>query len=303
MALQVTALRLVLTGAMTLMVGSGFVGGAHASTTVAVPHVRAVTAAVLAWRHAAVSVVPIGYSSLGRAMIARRQGSPDAPIVVLLLGQTHGDEPRGIDVVRETRRLNFPEGVQVWTINTMNPDGSVAHTRVNGRHVDLNRNFPYLWRANPSTATYFPGLRAGSELETRAVMTFLNQLRPDLVMSLHQAFRAIDVGPVKARRWVELLSAATGLPVKNVPCNGACRGTMTGWYNATFQGSAVTVELPRRVSMTQAQIYARAVRTVSAALVAATPTLSPSGLPTPTGSPTPSVTPVPTLSAMASPAG
>jgi protein MpaA len=302
MALHTTSWRLGLAVAMTLVVSSGCVVGAHATNSASLPRVKTVTSEVLAWRHAAASTVTIGHSAAGRALVALRQGSPDAPNVVVLLGQTHGNEPRGIDVVREARRLVFPDGVQVWTISTMNPDGSVARTRVNARHVDLNRNFPYLWHANPNTATYFPGVRAASEPETKALMAFLNQLRPDLVVSLHQAFRAIDVGPSKARRWVDLLSIATGLPIKNVPCNGVCRGTMTGWYNASFEGAAITAELPRRVSATQAQIYARAVRTVAAALVAANPAPAPSGSPMPTGTPTPSVTPVPPTTGSPSPA-
>ena len=302
MALHMTSWRLVLAVALMLMVSSGYVVGAHATNSASLPRVKTVTSEVLAWRHAAASTVTIGHSATGRALVALRQGSPDAPNVVVLLGQTHGNEPRGIDVVREARRLVFPDGVQVWTISTMNPDGSMARTRVNARHVDLNRNFPYLWHANPNTATYFPGVRAASEPETKALMAFLNQLRPDLVVSLHQAFRAIDVGPSKARRWVELLSSTTGLPLKNVPCNGVCRGTMTGWYNASFEGAAITAELPRRVSATQAQIYARAVRTVAAALVAANPAPAPSGSPMQTGTPTPSVTPVPPMTGSPSPA-
>ena len=301
MALKRFSSRLVIPSLLVMMVSAVFITSGFEPTQAssAPVLVRGVTSDVLAWRHAAPATLTIGHSVAGRSMVARRQGLSDAPKVIVLIGQMHGDEPRGPDVVREVRRLAFPPTVQVWTISTMNPDGSAAHTRVNAHRVDLNRNFPFMWKANASSATYFPGSRAASEPETQTIMSFLNELRPDLVVSLHQAFRAIDLGPAKARPWIEILSARTHLPIKDVPCNGICRGTMTGWYNATFVGAAMTVELPRNVSAKQAQIYARAVRSVAVALgtqvpqPSPTPSLSPSSTPSPNGSPTPSVTPAP----------
>ncbi len=286
--------------ALVATLTAGLVTSGLVPTIASTSSQRGVTADVVSWRHSAPATLTIGHTVTGRAIIAHRQGSPDSTSVILVLGQMHGNEPRGVDVVREVRRLGFPMGVQVWTISTMNPDGSAAHTRVNARHVDLNRNFPHLWKATTS-ATYFPGKRASSEPETIAVIAFLNNLRPDVIISLHQAFRSVDLGPAKARRWVDILSATTGLPIKDVPCNGVCHGTMTGWYNATFRGAAITVELPHQVTLKQAQIYARAVHAVSMALIASvpaptptptpTPTPSPTGSASPSGTPTPSVTP------------
>jgi hypothetical protein len=272
----------------------------------------------MAWRHSAPAELTIGRSARGRILVARRQGSAQAPVVIFVLGQMHGDEPRGIDVVREVRSLSFPMDVQVWSMSTMNPDGLIAGTRVNAHHVDLNRNFPFHWRANPGSKTYFPGTRPVSEPETRAVIEFLDHLRPDVVLSFHQAFRAIDAGPMKAQPWVQLMSQSTGLPIKDVPCHGPCSGTMTSWYNDGYLGAAVTVELPRHVNRHQAQIYARAVYQVSLALltcrakqsadpspsvstspatspsVSPSPSMSPSVSTSPSPDPTPSVTSVPT---------
>jgi len=296
--------RVSLICALLAAASMGFLTSGLMPTLASTSSQRGVTAGVLSWRHTAPATITVGHSTTGRAIIARRQGSPDAMSVILVLGQMHGNEPRGLDVVREVRRLGFPRGVQVWTISTMNPDGSAAHTRVNARNVDLNRNFPHLWKATTSS-TYFPGKHPASEPETTAMIAFLNQLRPDVIISFHQAFRSVDLGPAKARRWVDILSAATGLPIKHVPCNGLCRGTMTGWFNSTFVGSAITVELPHQVTLRQAQIYARAVRSLSMASATETPTPSPSPTPSPTsspsptgsaspsGSPTPSVTSVP----------
>lgn len=292
---------IVATGAaLSVALGSVFLAGVFLEPTQATAvQPRAATTTVLAWREAAPSKLTIGTSTSGRPIVAIRQGPADAPNVLLVLGQMHGSEPRGRDVVREVRRLKFPAGVQVWTISSMNPDGGVAGTRTNAHGVDLNRNFPFQWRANPRSHTYYPGRRPASEPETAAMLTFLNELRPDVILSFHQAFRAIDVGPAKASSWAGIMSARTNLPIHKIPCHGPCSGTMTGWFNANFTGSAITVELPRNVSLVQAQIYARAVGAVAAALAnqstpaSPTPSSSVSASVTPTTSvtPAPSVTP------------
>ncbi|MGE3812846.1 MAG: M14 family zinc carboxypeptidase [Candidatus Nanopelagicales bacterium] len=220
------------------------------------------TAATRIWRAESPSVVRIGTSVRGRAIVARRQGPADAPYALLVLGQMHGSEPAGRRVVERVRALRAPGSVQVWTISTMNPDGSVAGTRRNARGVDLNRNFPHRWAPTYTSRIYFPGTSAASEPETRAMMRFLDQLRPDLVVSLHQAFNSVDLGNPKTRAWAARLAAAFGLPTRTVPCRGPCAGTLTGWYNTTYAGFAVTVELPATVPDAAARRYARAALSV-----------------------------------------
>ncbi len=170
----------------------------------------------------------------------------------------HGNEPKGRAVVSALRHLEAPRDVQVWTISTMNPDGARAHSRYNSRGVDLNRNFPNHWRRGATA--YNAGRSAASERETRVMMRFLDRLRPDLVLSLHQAYRSIDDGNPKARGWVHRIAPVFRLPVVTVPCRGPCVGTMMGWYNATYVGFGVTVELPpsRVVTAARAERYARA---------------------------------------------
>jgi predicted deacylase len=224
-----------------------------------------------AWRAKAPATVLVGRSVQGRAIVATRQGPATAPIVLLVLGQMHGSEPRGRDVVAAVRRLAPPSQVQVWSIVSMNPDGAARGSRTNAHGVDLNRNFPYLWSPRYTNRTpFWPGRAPASEPEVRAMMALLDRLRPDLVVSLHQHFNAVDLGTGKVRTWSLRLSAAMHLRAVDVPCStGPCYGTMTAWFNHAYPAVGVTVELPLSVSASLAAAYARAILQVGAMLVPA----------------------------------
>jgi protein MpaA len=238
------------------------------------PHsARTVDDLARAWRAAAPATVVVGRSVLGRTIVATRQGPGTAPYVLLVLGQMHGSEPRGRDVVASVRRLAPPAQVQVWTITTMNPDGAARGRRTNARGVDLNRNFPVAWSGRTSNRTYFwPGPAPASEPEARAMMVFLDRVRPDLVVSLHQHFDAVDLSSGRIRTWSLRLAAALRLRARVVPCStGPCTGTMTQWFNHEHLGAAVTVELPLAVSSALSAFYARGILRVAAALVPPSP--------------------------------
>jgi predicted deacylase len=270
-------------------------------TVAAAPALKGVTPEVRAWRADAPVQVAVGTSVRGRPFVARRQGPADAPYAVLVLGQMHGSEPRGRAVVRELRRLAPPGQVQVWSIVTMNPDGGRVGTRRNARQVDLNRNFPNRWRPTFTDRIYYPGPREASEPETRAFMAFADRLRPDLIVSFHQAYRSVDIGNPKTRTWSRRLARALGLPMTVVPCRGPCAGTLVGWYNARYTGYAVTVELPARVPEARARRYARATVGVAGMLAPQSPP-TPTPTPTPTGSGSPSTSPTPSATNTPTPA-
>lgn len=124
-------------------------------------------------------------------------------------------------------------------------------------------------------------------------MAFADRLRPDLIVSFHQAFRSVDAGNPKTRTWSRRLARALDLPMTMVPCRGPCAGTMIGWYNARYAGYAVTVELPARVPDRRARRYARATLVVARMLATDQP---PAPSPTPTPSPSGSAIPSPSVS-------
>jgi beta-N-acetylhexosaminidase len=197
-----------------------------------------------------------GRSVDGERIVAVRQGDPDAPVRVLVTGSIHGDESAGVAVVRRLRRMVPLAGVQLWTVRTANPDGLRRGTRRNARGVDLNRNFPTRWRAGPHDGNY-PGPRAASEPETRAMMRIVRRIHPDVSIHYHQPFgivyRTDGMPPAVLRAY----SRRSGLPVERRP---RLNGTLTGWQNATFPRTTAFVVEFGAAAPTPAQVrrHARA---------------------------------------------
>src|SRR6185436_8846194 len=85
------------------------------------------------------------------------------------------------------RLADVPDGVELWLVRSMNPDGQAHQPRHNADGVDLNRNFAQNWGpvAEPGNWQY-AGPGPASEPETQ-VMTELGQaVHPDLVLWYHQ---------------------------------------------------------------------------------------------------------------------
>jgi len=188
---------------------------------------------------AALASLVIGHSAQGREIRATRVGEDGARVNVLVVGDVHGNEPAGEAIVARLRRAR-PDGVTLWLVRTGNPDGRAASTRQNARGVDLNRNFPWRWRPG-ARGTYFPGPRAGSEPETRALMRLVKRVRPQLGIYYHQhlgiTVRAGGADPAVQREYAR----RTGLPLRSLP---DYRGTAIGWQNHLIRdGSAFVVEL------------------------------------------------------------
>jgi protein MpaA len=188
---------------------------------------------------AALASLVIGHSAQGREIRATRVGGEGAAVNVLVVGDVHGNEPAGEAIVRALRSARV-DGVTFWLVRTGNPDGRAAGTRQNARGVDLNRNFPWRWRGG-ARGTYFPGPKAGSEPETRALMRLVRRVRPQLAIYYHQhlgiTVRAAGADPAVQREYAR----RTGLPLRSLP---DYRGTAIGWENHLIRdGSAFVVEL------------------------------------------------------------
>jgi protein MpaA len=179
----------------------------------------------------------IGQSASGRPIRATRIG--DGPVAMLVVGCIHGNERAGRAVVKRLRGSTAPAGVTLWLIDLANPDGCLANTRQNAHGVDLNRNFPYRWKALPR-GTYYSGPRALSEPESRALQAFIARVRPTISIWYHQHARLVDsYGDARiARRYARLV----GLPYKFFY---AAPGSITRWQVHTYPSSTgIVVELP-----------------------------------------------------------
>lgn len=196
--------------------------------------------------------VTIGTSYLGRPIVAVQiQDSPHRPVIAI--GSIHGDESMGLEVVERLRNSpDIPEGLNLWIIPTVNPDGLAASVRGNARGVDLNRNFATDdWRFVGQGSEKYSGEAAASEVETRAVQQFVLEQQPLLVVWWHQFGYYVDEQRTVAnfdliRRFSEL----TGLPITDVGCGSTpCVGNATVFINSNIEGaSSFVVELPRDVS-------------------------------------------------------
>jgi hypothetical protein len=85
-----------------------------------------------------------------------------------------------------TRRLVLgcpPAHADVWIVRNLNPDGVARGTRLNGRGVDLNRNFPAGWRRSGRRwDAEYSGPRPLSEPETRAARKLVRFVRPKITI-------------------------------------------------------------------------------------------------------------------------
>lgn len=140
---------------------------------------------------------------------------------LLILAAIHGDEAETTVALSEALRC-IPEGsLEAAVILCGNPDGFVRGTRGNARGVDLNRNFPtsnwseqpvyYKSRAaDPRDQALSTGTRAGSEPETGALLSLIDDLKPRAVISIHSALGCVDDSAASALG--RQLSDRTGLP-------------------------------------------------------------------------------------------
>ncbi len=208
---------------------------------------------------AANGAISVASSHQQRSIFAVRRGaklSEPSATRVLILGAVHGDELTagwlalqwaGFDVPRSPKR-----DYAVLHVPITNPDGvfETKPSRVNGRGVDLNRNFPTPnWKAesakwwNEKTKRdprRFPGNTAASEHETRYVMRVIETFQPTVVVSIHAPLGVLDYdgGGLPPQRigsiWLDMLGIYPG---------------SLGHYASRIRGVPVlTVELPHAIN-------------------------------------------------------
>jgi len=182
-----------------------------------------------------------GRSAGGRPLRVVGLGNRSSDRSVLVVGCIHGDECAGTAVTRHLLRGAPSAASMLWIVPNLNPDGRALRTRLNGRGVDLNRNFPSQWRPFQRRGDpQYSGPKPLSEPESRAIARFIRQQRPDVTIWFHQPqaiVRAWGPSVPAARRYARL----AGEPFRRIRWP---HGTAPNWQNHRFRGtSSFVVEL------------------------------------------------------------
>jgi protein MpaA len=112
----------------------------------------------------------------------------------LMWAAIHGEEVVTLQAAHHLMRTVHADDACAVIVPALNPDGVLAGTRQNARGVDLNRNFPTATWATTPTPTFWstspnrvperrtqlssPGTGPGSEPETQAIMSLVQELEP-----------------------------------------------------------------------------------------------------------------------------
>lgn len=184
----------------------------------------------------------LGRSLEGRPIRAWRIGNPRSPRRVLVVGCIHGNECAGMRVTQQLGSLTRPVAVDLWAIQSLNPDGLAHGTRGNARGVDLNRDF-----------------LAATQRETRIARRLVLRLKPDATIWYHQpqaVVRAWGPSRTAARRYARL----AGEPYRSLEWPP---GSASRWLNSIGLVSFVVELPPGDLPVESALRHARAVLELS----------------------------------------
>lgn len=140
--------------------------------------------------------------------------------------------------------------ITLYILPDLNPDGEARshdkYGRLNSNGVDLNRNFPFNWQANWDLAgcwNYLPtsgGSKAGSEPETRALMSFIESHNIEALISYHSAALGIfpggDPWDANSVRFAKAIASVSSYLFP--PIDTGCKYTGTLADYAASRGSA-----------------------------------------------------------------
>lgn len=192
-----------------------------------------------------IQTIVFGKSVLGADLIAFRLGTPGGR-VVLIIGNIHGDEQKGADITRLLRSSPIPPGIDLFVVDTFNPDGMAVPMRQNANGVDLNRNFPTGWAYIPRSATngQYSGEAPSDQPETVAMQNLVNLIKPEITVFYHQDANRVSLGGARKEIPAEY-ARLVGLSTGSTPCTQGCTGTAGTFVNAAVPGgTAFLVELP-----------------------------------------------------------
>jgi protein MpaA len=184
---------------------------------------------------------------------------------VLVVGVIHGNEADGVAIVDRLAVEPVPDGVELWLVRSMNPDGQARHDRQNAHAVDLNRNFPENWDVLGEPGVWeYGGTGPASEPETQAIVAFGDSVQPNVILWYHQDLFRIAPGSGRSGQIRTRYAELAGLPIVNIT-GGTYTGTASQWSRSVIpqDGVGITVELGPTVSEAEVVAHVNAVHTIA----------------------------------------
>ncbi len=196
---------------------------------------------------------------------------------IMILGSIHGDEISSVSICFRWLELlkSQPENSELkknhfFIAPLINIDGYIVRprTRTNANKVDINRNFKTglwdsqaiaLWKLkSKSDPRRFPGSAGGSEVETQLIQKWIEEYKPDLIISVHAPYGLIDHdGPMHFES-----KNPTNLPVKTL---GAFPGSLGQYAGVEKSIPVVTVELKTAMQVPDQKMIEKLLEFVSTA--------------------------------------
>ncbi len=203
----------------------------------------------------------IGTSVAGRPMQVYSFGEGDTyrMLIAGIHGGYEGNTIRLADQliqILHTRPDLIPEGITLYILRALNPDGEARSSsykgRVNENLVDLNRNWPSHWqKAWPLegcwTYTYVTGgTHPASEPEVKALMNFLITYQVEALINYHSAALGIFPGgqppDTASLSLAETIATVSDYPYPPIDTGCMYTGQLIDW--ASDQGiAAIDIEL------------------------------------------------------------
>jgi hypothetical protein len=210
--------------------------------------------------------IVIGYSVEKRPIEVLRFGTgPSGRLIVA--GMHGGSEYNTIQLADQLiahiveNPSVVPENITLYILRNLNPDGEASgHTpqgRANANGVDLNRNWDANWQADWPRDTCWnitnvtSGKGPGSEPETQALMSFIQDHPITAIINYHSAALGIFAGGLPADpgtlRLAEAVASVTTYPYPPIDIGCEYTGGFTDW--ADEMGiAALDVELSNKTN-------------------------------------------------------